>query len=155
MKFKLLSVIMVLAFLMTAGTAFGDEVTANTCKTYLKAMNIPFTGQGNSIQFKTGFPDAKTYDMICVADGKNKFVYLAVLDLYKLPAASPAVCKITKQMAVLNYGMILTKLEWDEKGGEVRLSISLSTEDGLSQKAFVAALSTLMTAAEHVEKSLK
>ena len=145
-------------FVIAAGTAFcADQgVTGETCGAFLKAMKLNYKSPAqNTLTFRTGFPDSRQYDIICVADPKNKFVYMAVLDLKKLDGASPKVCEITRKMATLNYGMVMTKLEWNEKAGEVRMSITLSTEDGLSEKRFGVALTTLLLSAEQADKRLQ
>jgi hypothetical protein len=148
----------VLFCLICFGTqiAAAEEITLQTCEGYLKAMKIETKKAGpDRLGFKTGFPDGKTYEFLLTADKKNKFVYLAVVDLIKLPQNAPNLCQVTKQMAALNYGMVLAKLEWDSQKGEVRLSATMSTEDGLSQKRFAATLTTLLLSAEQVEKKLK
>lgn len=142
--------------IILSSAAFAGEITADTLLGYFKAMKIDAQKdpQGNLV-FKTGFSDGKQFDFLCVVDSKNKYVYLAVVDIMKLSATAPALCEVTKKIAALNYGLMMAKLEWDKKGGEVRLSTTLSTEDGLSSKRFTAALSTLIASAEQVEKKLK
>ena len=133
-----------------------DPVTLSKCEDFLKSMKIAYTKGGTDrLAFKTGFADGKQYSMILVADPINKYVYMAVLDIMKLPPDSPKACQVAKKIAQLNYGMMLAKLEWDAKRGEVRLSVTLTTEDGLSKARFTAALSTLLSTAEQVEKELK
>ncbi len=148
-------VILALCLLLPC-SIFASEVKTDTLSGYLKAMKIDAKSdpQGNLV-FKTGFSDGKQYSFLCVTDAKNKYVYLAVIDIMKLSATSLNLCEITKKMAALNYGMMMAKLEWDEKGKEVRLSTTLSTEDGLSSKRFAAALTTLIATAEQVDKKLK
>lgn len=157
MNIRGLKIIVSLAVLLLfAAWAAAAEVTLDTCASYLTAMKIQFKKEGaDRLTFKTGFPDAKQYDLICVADAKNKFVYLAVLNLMKLGKDAPNLCDVTKKMASLNYGMVMTKLEWDEKSGEVRLSATMTTEEGLSQKQFSTMLTTLLLAAEQADKQLK
>jgi hypothetical protein len=146
----------VLVLLLFGATAFATPVNRGTCEKYLGAMKIKFEKAGaGQLSFKTGFPGSKTYSFLLVADEKNQFVYLAVVDLVKLPKSSPRVCEVTKTLAALNFGMVMTKLEWDEKKGEVRMSSTLSTEDGLSAKRFAGAITTLLLSAEQVEKRLQ
>ncbi len=156
MKKSLLTVLALAIILMFHSLAGAEEISLKTCRGYLKAMKIEAKNAGpDRLAFKTGFPDGKTYDFLLMADKKNKFVYLALVDLMKLQKNSSNLCEVTKKMASLNYGMVMTKLEWDEAKGEVRLSATMSTEDGLSQKRFGATLASLLLAAEQVEKKLK
>jgi hypothetical protein len=156
MKLKATATIFLLVFLFSMAAFAAEPVDVSTCEKYLKAMKIePKKSGANQLTFKTGFSEGKDYKLLLVADPANNYVYMAVTELYKLPANAPKACEITKKMAAMNYGMLLAKLEWDIKAGEVRLSTTLTTEDGLSAKRFAAALVSLVTAAEQVEKKLK
>lgn len=154
---KRIGIILAIALFLSMTTApLAAEVTATSCAGYLTALKIPFSKSGTDrLSFKTGFPEGKTYEFLCVADAKNRFVYLAIIHLRMLDGNAPDLCKVTRKMAALNYGMVMTKLEWNEKAGEVRISRTVSTEDGLSQTSFHSAVTTLLLAAEQAENALK
>ena len=153
---KTISALIAVSLLFVAVAAAEGPVTLSTCEKYLMEMKIkPEKKQGDRMLFKLGFSDGKEYPVLLVADAKNKFVYMSVLDLYKMKADDPKAGEMAKKMLELNYGMVLTKLEWDSKEGEVRLSTALTTEDGLSKKRFSASLITLISTAEQVKAKLK
>lgn len=150
-------VVIIIAAAIFAAPAFlqAGPTTQADVEGYLTAMKLKYEKKGGALTFTTGFPDGKQYKMICKVDEKNKFVYMAVTALASLKETSPKVCDVTKKIAELNYGMMMTKLEWDKKAGEVLLSATMSTEDGLSAKRFTNTLTTLLLVAEQAEKAFK
>jgi hypothetical protein len=95
-----------------------------------------------------------TYPVLVKVDPARFLVYLALDDFFPLKAADPARGRVVDRMATLNYEMAVGKLEWDAEGGQVRLSHSFSTEDGLGYRTFSGVLATLLSSAGPVRKAL-
>ena len=154
---RIIALLFCASLLLIAAAAFAaGPATLEDCGKILKAMKIDYQKKGaDRLVFKTGFGDEKKRNLICMADPKNKVVYLAVLDMAKLKKDDQTTCALSKKLLALNFGLMMTKLEWDEKKGEVRLSLTLDTDTGLAPKRFADALVTLLLAAEQVEGKLK
>ncbi len=138
------------------GIGFGAVFGLGTIEAHLKAMKVKYEKKGKDrLFFKTGFGDGKEYSFLCVVDAKRKYVHLAVLDVAKLKKDSPLLCSKLKTLARLNHGLLMTKAEWHEKEGEIRVSATLFGEDDISAKRFSAAITALLLAGEQVEKEMK
>ena len=95
------------------------------------------------------------YSLLVKVDPARYLVYLAIDDFFPLAEKASARANVTDRMARLNYEMAIGKLEWDAQGGQVRLSHSFSTEDGLGYRTFSGVLATLLASAGPAHKALE
>jgi hypothetical protein len=146
---RLLSAAALIVALCAFSASAAEPVSLDTLKTHLEQNHIATTNVGtDALEFKTGFPDGKNYSFVLKADAKSKFIYLAVVNLAALKSDDKDFCAKSKKLMTLNYGIALSKLEWDEQTGEVRLSNAFASERGLSKSELFWTIQMLLTTAE-------
>ncbi|MCC6159979.1 MAG: hypothetical protein IT350_18145 [Deltaproteobacteria bacterium] len=119
------------------------------------ALKIKTTKAGaDALEFSAGFDAAKSRKFFLRLDARANFLYLAIVDLPKLDAKDPKWCDRARVILKLNYGLALSKLEWDESGGELRLSRSVGTEKGIAKDDLTAMIQDLLASVEAVEARL-
>ncbi len=132
-----------------------EKVSVKTIASYLLEANIKYQLNGpNSLNFKTSFPEGKDRQFLVKCDPKHHLVYIAVTNLGALKKSDENFCKIAEKLLKLNYGIAAAKLEWDESDGDIRLSKTFETEEGLSKSRFMGSLGALLLIAENLEGNI-
>ena len=88
------------------------------------------------------------------ADPEKFFVYMGILDVFHVSSTDKSAAAVLTAVADLNYRLVMGKLEWDSSTGEIRLSYTFSTEDGLGYNSFYSVLMTLLTELPQVRAKL-
>ncbi len=88
------------------------------------------------------------YDVRILIDNERDYVYMCVTRLLTCPATHPRLVPLLQRLMELNWQLLIGKYEWDNTYGEVRLSYTFSTENGLGYEAFVACFQLLVMAAD-------
>ncbi|MCL4233597.1 MAG: hypothetical protein KJ042_03655 [Deltaproteobacteria bacterium] len=137
------------------GAVYAQGAVMADLQAHLDAMKITTTKAGtDAVEFSAGFDAAKSRKFFARLDAKANFLYLAIVDLPKLDAKDPKWCDRAKTILRLNYGLALSKLEWDESTGELRLSRSVATEKGIGRDELNAMIQDLLASVEAVEARL-
>ena len=129
-------------------------VTTETVLGYLEALGGECRTAGTGEIQTEARAGGETYDILVKVDAGHFLVYLAVTDLFALPADHGRRAAVADRIARLNYELALGKVEWNVAGGEVRLSYAFSTEEGLGRRTFTGVLGTLLSAAGPVRRAL-
>jgi len=144
-----------LVFLMTAVTTWANPTDGATVEQYLTQMKLKFSrGQIGEYKFALSFPDGQPEQFFVRAMPSHKIVYLAIVDVYSLPADHPKASAIFRLMADLNFRLTVGKLEWDQQAKSIRLSYTFAAENGVDFASFKAAVQTLLTEVETVRREL-
>lgn len=137
------------------GAVFAQGAKMTDLQAHLDALKIKTTKAGeDALEFSTGFDSAKSRKFFARLDAKANFFYLAIVDLPKLDPKDPKWCDRARTILRLNYGLALSKLEWDESSGELRLSRSVATEKGIGKDDLTAMIQDLLASVEAVEARL-
>lgn len=148
----LLAVVVAVAW---PAVAPAQSATMADLQAHFDAMKIKTTSAGtDALEFTAGFDAAKPRRFFLRLDAKANFLYLAIVDLPKLDAKDPKWCDRALTILKLNYGLALSKLEWDESSGELRLSRSVATEKGIGKDDLTAMIQDLLASVEAVEARL-
>ncbi len=128
-----------------------DGVTVQTLTSYLDRMNyiykvdksvkvpeIQLTMRGNN----------GNYQVRIFVDDPRKVVYMCINQLMTVPDSHPRKSIMLQRLMELNWELLIGKYEWDKSDGEVRLSYTFSTENGLGYEAFVACFQLLVLTAD-------
>ncbi len=96
------------------------------------------------------------FDMRIFIDEARKVVYVCVNRLLYCPASHPRHALMMQRLMELNWQLLVGKYEWDKEDGEVRLSYTFSTENGLGYESFAACFQALiMTADQHYPELMR
>jgi len=68
--------------------------------------------------------------------------------LMTIPNSHPRKYVMLQRFMELNWELLIGKYEWDKSDGEVRLSYTFSTENGLGYEAFAACLQWIVLSAD-------
>ncbi|MBC7288061.1 MAG: YbjN domain-containing protein [Armatimonadetes bacterium] len=98
--------------------------------------------------------EAADYDIYILVRQEQAVVYIAIANYLKVPADHENIDKILRRLMELNWEMSLGKAEWDASDGEVRLSYTFTTEDGLGTQALGVVLGYLVAAADRHHDAL-
>ncbi|MDP8225753.1 MAG: hypothetical protein P9L99_20505 [Candidatus Lernaella stagnicola] len=141
-----------LALVLLATMAWAAGTTPAQLDNLLKQLQVQAkTASGGERTFKLGFRGTKPESFLVRAMPEQRVVYLAVLDVAKIPAAQLAKFQT---LARLNYQITVGKLEWDPQSTEVRLSYTFAGEQPVDFPSFKAVVQTLLVAVETVRKEL-
>ena len=129
-----------------------DGVAVETITSYLDKMSyvyrvnksakipeIELLMRGNNVNYAVSIV---IYDPI-------KVVYLSMDRIMTVPDQHPRKAVLLQRLMELNWEHFLAKYEWEKRNGEVRLSYSFSTENGLGYDAFAACFEHLILTADH------
>lgn len=89
------------------------------------------------------------YDLRIFIDDSRKVVYVCVNRFLTCPTSHPRLAPLLQRLMELNWQLLIGKYEWDKTDGEVRLSHTFSTENGLGYDAFVACFQLLVMTADN------
>ncbi len=132
-------------------TTPADLVTAGIIASYLDKMGYVYemhTADDVPKIYLTVQGENNGYDVRVLIDNDRDYVYMCVTRLLTCPASHPRLVPLLQRLMELNWQLLIGKYEWDNTYGEVRLSYTFSTENGLGYEAFVACFQLLVMAAD-------
>ncbi len=134
-----------------AQPAADDGVTVATITSYLEKMDYVYkvdkSGKVPEIELLMRGNNSN-YDLRVFIDNPRKIVYTAVNRIMTVPNVHPRKCVLLQRLMELNWELLIGKYEWDKSDGEVRLSYTFSTENGLGYDAFAACFQLLVLTAD-------
>ena len=92
--------------------------------------------------------DNAEYDIYILVSQEKAIVYIAIAHYLDVPPTHERLGEIMRRLMELNWEFSLGKLEWDSQDGEVRLSHTITTEDGLGRDALGVVIGYLVAAAD-------
>ncbi len=128
-----------------------DTVTIQTITSYLDRMNYIY-----KVEKSVKIPEVEllmrgdngNYQLRIFVDDPRKVVYMCINRLMTVPDAHPRKNAVLQRLMELNWKLLIGKYEWDKTDGEVRLSYTFSTENGLGYEAFAACFQLLVLTAD-------
>jgi len=128
-----------------------DGVTVQTITSYLDRMNYVY-----KLDKSVKVPEIEllmrgenaNYQLRIFIDDPRKVVYMCINRLMTIPDSHPRKSAVLQRLMELNWELLIGKYEWDRSDGEVRLSYTFSTENGLGYEAFVACFQLLVLTAD-------
>ena len=128
-----------------------DGVTVVTITSYLEEMGYVYkvdkSGKVPEIELLMRGNNSN-YDLRIFIDDPRKIVYTAVNRIMTVPNVHPRKYALLQRLMELNWELLIGKYEWDKSDGEVRLSYTFSTENGLGYDAFAACFQLLVLTAD-------
>ena len=140
-------------------TAVEEGVTAGVVASYLDNMGYVY-----EINTASNVPELSLtirgennqYDIRIFIDDERKVVYVCVNRFLYCPTSHPRHSPVMQRLMELNWKLLIGKYEWDKNDGEVRLSYTFSTENGVGYDAFETCFQVLiMTADQHYPELMK
>jgi len=148
--------LLVLAMAFTPLLAAAQPTTPDTIEQYLKKLHLQYKrGQSGEFEFSTGFPDARAEKFLVRALPEVKVVYIAILDVAKLPAEAARQAAAYRAIAELNYRLLIGKVEVEPDTNSVRLSFSFANENGVDFATFQAVVQSLLASVDKVREGLR
>ncbi len=128
-----------------------DGVAVETVTSYLDKMNYVY-----KVDKSAKVPEIEllmrgnngNYDVRVFIDNPRKIVYVWVNRLMTIPDLHPRKYVLLQKLMELNWELLIGKYEWDKSDGEVRVSYTFSTENGVGYDAFVACFQLLVLTAD-------
>jgi len=99
--------------------------------------------------------DNATHHLRIVVDVERDMVYLFLNRFLSLPKESPNRDAVLRKLMETNWDLNIGKFEWDPSDGEVRLSYTFTTENGMGYEAFEAIVATLAKTGDKYWPDLK
>jgi len=99
--------------------------------------------------------DNATHHLRIVVDVERDMVYLFLNRFLSLPQNDPHRDALLQKLMETNWALNIGKFEWDPSDGEVRLSYTFSTENGMGFEAFEAIVGTLAKTGDKYWPDLK
>ena len=129
----------------------GDGVTLETVTSFLDKMGYVYKVDKSvkvpQIEMRMR-GSSGNYDMLMFIDNPRKIVYLCVNRFMTIPDTHPRKSVLLQRLMEWNWDLLIGKYEWDKTDGEVRLSYTFSTENGLGYEAFAACFQLLVLIAD-------
>jgi hypothetical protein len=85
-----------------------------------------------------------THRLRMVIDEKRKILYVFLNRYFVVPKDHPNRNQVLQALMEQNWKLNVGRYEWDPEDGEVRLSYTFTTENGLGFEAFEAVVKTLL-----------
>ncbi len=128
-----------------------EVVTVQTITSYLDRMNYVY-----KVEKSVKVPEIEllmrgdngNYELRIFIDDPRKVVYMCINRLMTVPRSHPRKSVVLQRLMELNWELLIGKYEWDKSDGEVRLSYTFSTENGLGYEAFAACFQLLVLTAD-------
>ena len=115
----------------------------------LDALELRYMADEDHGAILLGFEgDNSDYDIYILVNQEKAVVYIAIARYIEVPSTHPNLDRILRRLMELNWEFSLGKLEWDSEDGEVRLSHTFTTEDGLGTQALGVVIGYLVAAAD-------
>ncbi|MCE5218076.1 trypsin-like peptidase domain-containing protein [bacterium] len=99
--------------------------------------------------------DNATHQLHIVIDTKTQLVYLFLNRYLVAPQNSRTLPRVLRTLMERNWDLNIGKFEWDKSDGEVRLSYTFTTENGVGFEAFEAIVLTLVGTGDRLYPDLK
>ena len=99
--------------------------------------------------------DNATHQLRIVIDTKTQLVYLFLNRYLMAPQNSRTLPRVLRALMERNWDLNIGKFEWDKSDGEVRLSYTFTTENGVGFEAFEAIVLTLVGTGDRLYPDLK
>jgi len=126
----------------------GPPDVDDVCK-MLDELDLRYMADRDRSAILLGFEgDNGEYDIYILVNQEKAVVYIAIAHYIEVPASHPNLDQILRRLMELNWEFSLGKLEWDPNDGEVRLSHTFTTEDGLGTQALGVVIGYLVAAAD-------
>lgn len=94
------------------------------------------------------------FDMQLEYSDDSDTIYHWVNRYLALPAASPRAPDVLRRLMQLNWTMLIAKLQWDSRSGEVRLSAVENTDSNFDRRAFRSTVQALHNKAGQLYREL-
>jgi hypothetical protein len=85
----------------------------------------------------------------------NETVYVYLERYLELPPAGAKTSSVLQRLMELNWELLVGKLEWNPRDGEVRLSAVLNTDSNFDRRAFRSIVHSIETVAARYERELR
>jgi hypothetical protein len=90
-----------------------------------------------------------------VYSDESDTVYFYIEGFLSLPPDGPKAPAVLRRLMELNWELLIGKLEWSPRTGEVRLSAVLNTDSNFDRRAFRSIVRALDTVATRYERELR
>jgi hypothetical protein len=94
------------------------------------------------------------FDMQLEYSDDSDTIYHWVNHYLALPATSPRAPDVLRRLMQLNWTMLIAKLQWDSRTGEVRLSAVENTDSNFDRRAFRSTVQALHNKAGQLYREL-
>ena len=132
--------------------SFSENAVALLCS-YLDRMEFQYdvdTDAERPVIDLTIKMDNASHQVIIVIDAEKELVYMCLSRYLSAPEDHPNIDAIMQTLMDYNWRLNIGKLEWDTDDGEVRLSYTFTTENGVGFQAFEAILVTLVQTGDNL-----
>lgn len=99
--------------------------------------------------------DHGKYDTYVVTDTESALAFIIISDYMTVRADHRNCDKVLRRLMELNWKLNVGKFEWDPSDGEVRITFTFSTENGVGYEAFKAVFETLAVTADQYKEELE
>lgn len=99
--------------------------------------------------------DHGKYDTYVVADTDTALAFIIISDYMMVRPDHRNCDRVLRRLMELNWHLNVGKFEWDPSDGEVRITFTFSTENGVGYEAFKAVFETLIDTADEYREELQ
>lgn len=99
--------------------------------------------------------DHGKYDTYVVTNTESALAFIIISDYMTVRADHRNCDKVLRRLMELNWKLNVSKFEWDPTDGEVRITFTFSTENGVGYEAFKAVFETLTSTADEYKEELE
>jgi hypothetical protein len=116
---------------------------------YLDAMKLKYeTNPEKGFAHLIMVGDHSKYDTYVIADPESALAFIIIRNYLTVKADHRNCDKVLRRLMELNWKLNVGKFEWNSEDGEVRLTFTFSTENGIGLEAFKAVFDTITTTAD-------
>lgn len=99
--------------------------------------------------------DHGKYDIYVLANTESALAFIIIGDYMTVRPDHRNCDKVLRRLMELNWQLNVGKFEWDPSDGEVRITFTFSTENGVGYEAFKAVFETLAVTADQYKEELE
>ena len=99
--------------------------------------------------------DHGKYDTYVIANVDTALAFIVISNYMTVRSDHRNCDKVLRRLMELNWKLNVGKFEWDPTDGEVRLTFTFSTENGVGYEAFTAVFETLTATADEYKEDLE
>ncbi|MCX7598318.1 MAG: YbjN domain-containing protein [Armatimonadetes bacterium] len=99
--------------------------------------------------------DHGNYDTYVIANTESALAFIVISDYMTVKPDHRNCDRVLRRLMELNWKLNVGKFEWDPTYGEVRITFTFSTENGVGYDAFKAVFETLTTTADEYKEELE
>lgn len=99
--------------------------------------------------------DNGKYDTYVLANTESALAFIIIGDYMTVRPDHRNCDKVLRRLMELNWKLNVGKFEWDPSDGEVRITFTFSTENGVGYEAFKAVFETLAVTADQYKEELE